>query len=226
MVSRIVIKLSGSVFGDANVGSLREYTDMLCAIDGVQPVVVAGGGTVARHYINHARVFGADESTLDELGIEVTRLNAKLMICASGDKAYPHVPTTLSDVKTAAGSGLLVVSGGLNPGHSTNGTAALIAERVGATMFLNATDVDGVYDSDPNVYKDAKIFKTIKISELQDILLSNTSIAGGYDLMDIIALKAIQRSNIPTRILRATPDNIKNAIQNEKNNIGTLIQPD
>ncbi|MXX20358.1 MAG: UMP kinase [Cenarchaeum sp. SB0665_bin_23] len=225
MERRIVVKLSGRVFGD-DIHLLRDYIDMFYTINDVQPIIVAGGGATARHYINHARASGADESTLDELGIQVSRLNAKLLICAAGDRSYPHVPHTLADVKTAAESGLMVMSGGLYPGQSTNGTAALIAERVGASMFLNATDVDGVYDSDPNIHKDAKIFKTITISKLQDILINNTSIAGGYDLLDIIALKTIQRSLITTRIIRATPDNLENILRHKKTDIGTLIQPD
>jgi len=54
----------------------------------------------------------------------------------------------------------LLSTGGLHPGQSTNGTAALIAEKVHAEQFLNATDVDGVYDRDPNKFKKAKKFKT------------------------------------------------------------------
>ena len=113
-----------------------------------QSIIIAGGGKIARYFISHARSSGADESTLDELGIEISRLNAKLLIYALKGKAYPHPPTTLTEVKNAVDSGLIVVAGGLHPGQSTNGTAALIAEKVKATEFLNATDVDGIYDSD------------------------------------------------------------------------------
>ena len=121
-----------------------------------QPVVIAGGGVIARHYISHARNFNVDESTLDELGIEISRLNAKLLIYALKHKAYSHPPTTLQQVKHAVDDGLIVVTGGLHPGQSTNGTAALIAEKIKAEQFLNATDVDGVYDMDPNKFKKAK----------------------------------------------------------------------
>mgnify|MGYP003322302267 CR=1 FL=1 len=140
----------------------------------LQPVLVAGGGKIARHFISHARSSGADESTLDELGIEISRLNAKLLIYAFKGKAYPHPPTTLTEVKHAVDSGLIVVTGGLHPGQSTNGTAALIAEKVKATEFLNATDVDGVYDSDPSKNKDAKKFKQIELKNLAETKSNNT----------------------------------------------------
>jgi len=144
MKKRIVIKLSGKVFGIEDTKMLKDYATFLVKISKVcQPIIVAGGGNIARHYISNARSSGADESTLDELGIEVSRLNAKLLIYAL------KPPITLPEVRRAVDSGLIVVAGGLHPGQSTNGTAALIAEKTKASEFLNATDVDGIYDSDP-----------------------------------------------------------------------------
>ena len=55
----------------------------------------------------------------------------------------------------------------LHPGQSTNGTAALIAEKIKAEQFLNATDVDGVYDMDPNKYKKSKKIQTNRIKKSQ-----------------------------------------------------------
>jgi uridylate kinase len=204
MKKRIVIKLSGRIFGMDNTKILKDYASFLVKISKIcQPIVVAGGGNIARHYINHARSSGADESTLDELGIEISRLNAKLLIYALKNKAYSHPPTTLQEVRHAVDDGLIVVTGGLHPGQSTNGTAALIAEKINAEQFLNATDVDGVYDMDPNKFKNAKKFKRIELKNLKNMLVHEDSIAGGYDLMDIVALKIIERSKIKTRILKA-----------------------
>jgi len=210
---RVVIKISGRVFGDDATGELRKYADMLLDISGqVQPVVVAGGGKVARHYINIARSFGSDEASLDIMGIEVSRLNARLLIAALGDNAYPAVPADLEQVSKAAAGGKIVVTGGLHPGQSTNATAALIAEKVKAKKFLNSTDVDGIYDSDPNKNKGAKLFREITVKKCLELLGSENSAAGAYDLMDVVALKVIERSKIPTVVLRANPATIKNAI--------------
>jgi len=222
MKKRIVIKLSGRLFGMDNVKALKDYATFLVKLSKIcQPVIVAGGGTIARHYISHARSSGADESTLDELGIEISRLNAKLLIYALGNKAYSHPPTTLQEVRHAVDDGLIVIAGGLHPGQSTNGTAALIAEKIKAEQFLNATDVDGVYDMDPNKFKNAKKFKKIELKNLKNILVHEDSVAGGYDLMDIVALKIIERSKIQTRILKADPKTIEKAIKG--NNVGTEI---
>ena len=213
---RVVIKLSGRVFGDDAAAELKKYANMLVDISGqAQPVVVAGGGKVARHYIGIARGFGSDEASLDIMGIEVSRLNARLLIAALGDHAYPAVPTDLEQVSKAAAAGKIVVTGGLHPGQSTNATAALIAEKVKATKFLNATDVDGIYDSDPNKNKNAKLFKEITVKKCLELLSSENSAAGAYDLMDIVALKVIERSKIPTVVLRSDPATIKSAIANK-----------
>ena len=222
MKKRIVIKLSGRIFSVDNVKALKDYARFFVKISKVcQPVVVAGGGNIARHYINHARSSGADESSLDELGIEISRLNAKLLIYALKHKAYPHPPTTLQEIRHAVDSGLIVIVGGLHPGQSTNGTAALIAEKIEATQFLNATDVDGVYDLDPNKYKKAKKFRRIELKTLRNMLIHEDSVAGGYDLMDILALKIIERSKIKTRILKADLKILEKAIKG--GSVGTEI---
>ncbi len=222
MKKKIVIKLSGSIFGMDNVKVLKDYASFLVKISKIcQPIVIAGGGNIARHYISHARSSGADESTLDELGIEISRLNAKLLIYTLKNKAYSHPPTTLQEVKHAVDDGLIVVTGGLHPGQSTNGTAALIAEKIKAELFLNATDVDGVYDMDPNKYKRAKKFKRIELKNLKNMLVHQDSVAGGYDLMDIVALKIIERSKINTQIIKADIKIIEKAIKGA--NVGTKI---
>ena len=222
MKKRIVIKFSGRIFGVENIKLLKDYARFLVKISkSYQPIIIAGGGKIARHYISHARSSGADESTLDELGIEISRLNAKLLIYALKDKAYPHPPTSLKEAKNAVDSGLIVVAGGLNPGQSTNGAAALIAEKTNAIQFLNATDVDGIYDSDPNKNKKAKKFKRSEIKKLRSMLVHEDSVAGGYDLMDIVALKIIERSKIKTRVIGSNIKTLEKAIKGL--NVGTEI---
>ena len=216
MKKRIVIKFSGRVFAMENIKLLKDYARFLAKVSKTyQPIVIAGGGKIARHYISHARSSGVDESTLDELGIEISRLNAKLLIYALKGKAYSHPPTSLKEAQQAVESGLIVVAGGLHPGQSTNGTAALIAEKTNAEQFINATDVDGVYDSDPNKNKKAKLFKQIEIKNLKKMLIQEDSVAGGYDLMDIVALKIIERSKIKTRVIRSDIKNLEKAIKGQ-----------
>lgn len=210
------------MFGYETIHELKRYARMLSEIsEKVQPVVVAGGGKLARDYISTARSLGSDEASLDILGIEVSRLNARLMIIALGDQAYPVVPEDLEQVSKAVTAGKIVVTGGLHPGQSTNATAALIAEKVKASKFLNATDVNGIYDSDPNKNENARLFNEITVKRCIDLMASEDSAAGGYDLMDIVALKVIERSKIPTVVLKSDPAVIKKAISHTA--VGTRI---
>ena len=220
----LVIKLSGSVFNFKTTSkSLKEYAQMLLDMQArVQPVVISGGGIIARHYVSLARALGSDESSLDMMGIEISRLNAMLLSSALGDSVYPVIPTSLEDVSVACQSGKIVVSGGLHPGQSTNATAALICEKIKAYRFLNATDVDGIYDSDPNKNRRAKMFKEITIKECMGLLNTESTQAGKYDLMDIVALKVIERSRIPTRVIKSDPRLIRNLVMKDSTT-GTKI---
>lgn len=220
----LVIKLSGSVFNYKTTSkSLKEYAQLLLDIQTkVQPVVVSGGGIIARHYVNLARSLGSDESSLDVLGIEISRLNAMLLSAALGNSVYPVIPSNLEEISIACQSGKIVVSGGLHPGQSTNATAALICEKIKADRFLNATDVDGIYDSDPNQNPNAKMFKEISIKKCFELLNTESTQAGSYDLMDIVAMKVIERSKIPTRVIKSDPKIIRNLIMKDSQ-AGTKI---
>ena len=229
---RVVIKLSGSVFSLSNnneqdnheyYNTFKQYSDVLTNLtNNVQPIVITGGGSIARLYINFARKLGQDEASLDLLGIAISRINAKLLIASLGNYAYPEVPQSLDDVGRFVESNKIIVSGGLHPGQSTNATSALIAEKTGASEFINATDVNGIYDSDPRKNNNAQLFEKIEVNKLLKMLLEESSMAGEYDLLDIVALKVIERSKIRTRVILSNPKNISNTIQGRKY-IGTEL---
>ena len=62
MKKRIVIKFSGRIFGVENIKLLKDYARFLVKISkSYQPIIIAGGGKIARHYISHARSSGADD---------------------------------------------------------------------------------------------------------------------------------------------------------------------
>ena len=229
---RIVIKLSGSIFSLSDnhdqssnnyYNSFKQYSDILTSLTpNVQLIIITGGGSIARLYINFARKLGLDEASLDLLGISISRVNAKLLIASLGHYAYPEVPISLDDVGRFVESNKIIVSGGLHPGQSTNATSALIAEKTRASEFINATDVNGIYDSDPRKNKNAQLFAKIELGKLLHILLKESSMAGEYDLLDIVALKVIERSKIRTKVILSNPKNISNVILGRKY-IGTEL---
>jgi uridylate kinase len=184
-------------------------------------VLVAGGGETARKYIGVGRDLGMDESSLDNVGIGASRLNAEILIGAVGATAFPSVPHTLDNVVLALRSSDIVCCGGFHPGHSTNAVAALIAERTFAELLINSTDVDGVFSSDPRVDKKAKLLEKIEASKLSQMLGDDTMSAGTYNLMDPLALKIIQRSKIPTLICKCNAESLRRALSLQE--VGTRI---
>jgi len=222
---KIVLKIGGFAF--ANLGNaeplIYDYVKLLKKLSNEhQIVVVTGGGEVARLYIRAARGMETPESLCDQLGILVSRLNARLLMDGIGDQAFPEIPSTIAELKHYFVSGKLVAMGGLQPGHSTNAVAALAAETVKANLLLNVTDVDGVYTADPSKDSTAKRLDEVNVKHLEEILSKHEMTAGSYDLMDPIALRIIARSKIPTIILDGRiMTNITKAIKNEKT--GTKI---
>ena len=222
---RAVVKLGGALFHrEPNVTALKDMGKTLGGFveEGNQLVLVAGGGENARTYISAARKLGAEESTCDLLGIQLTRANAELLRLALGSIASSKIPTTLSDLPHCVGSGKAVVMGGLQPGQSTNAVAALAAEITRAEILVNGTDVDGVYTEDPKKNPKAKLIRSVHVDKLLNWAMSGDVFAGRYELLDPLAIKIMQRAKIPTRFVSLEdPGNILVALQGK--DIGTRV---
>lgn len=222
---RVVIKLGGFIFSPKpQVDRLLGYRETLLRLreKGYGLVVVAGGGEYARTYIETARRMGTNEAFCDELGIKASRLNAELIVSCLGEEAYPRVPTNLEELKTALQTGKIIVTGGMFPAQSTDAVSAVIAELTGAKMLVKATDVGGVYTSDPKKGGEARKLDVVSVERLRDLLFRGASRAGEYELLDLQALRIIERSKIPTVIVDGRdPENVEKAIEGCK--VGTRI---
>lgn len=220
-----MITIGGSIIiKDHNYKKFQDYATALRGMAAEhQIMVVVGGGRTARDYIGIARDLGASEALCDDIGIEVTRLNARLLITALGEDAYPKVPHNFSQALEFSTSGRIVVMGGTEPAHSTDAVGSILAEFVGAELLLNATSVDGLYDEDPNKYPDAQMIEEITPREMIEMLSDKEMKAGTYEFLDKTAIQIIGRSRIKTVIFNGErPENLGKAM-NEK--IGTLIIP-
>jgi len=221
---KVVIKLGGFAFPPGlDKPLVAEYVTLLRElVREHQLVVVTGGGETARSYIKAARGMGVSESLCDQLGILVSRLNARLLVDGLGEYAFPEIPVNIDELKHYFASGKIVGMGGLTPGHSTNAVAAIAAETVGAQLFVNATDVEGVYTSDPGKDKHATKLEKVSVTQLTEILSKTGMMAGAYDLMDPLALRIIERSKLSTVIVDGRkPSNVAQALRNE--NVGTQV---
>lgn len=213
---KIVFSIGGSVVapGKLDRGFVKELADFLAALSKKNQIaVVVGGGAPARKRIREARAKRASEAECDYRGILATRENAKALANELGGKANREIPESIVDAAKLFGTRMLVM-GGTEPGHSTDAVAALIAEWANADLLVNATNVDGVYDSDPKENSGARLLDVISIDELLGIVGEQPIGAGGYALLDLTAAKIVQRSRIRTLFLNGRDlNNIKNAIE-------------
>jgi len=221
----IVISLGGSILiPSLERNRIKEYVPVLGEIASLHRLfIVVGGGGEARRYIAVARTLGIDEGTSDEIGILITRLNANLLIAALGERAYPKVAESHAEAKKFAESGKIVVMGGITPGQTTDAVAAVLSERVGASVFINVTSVDGIYSADPKKNEKAERYETLTPSHLLRIVGGTALTAGSNTVLDIVAARVVERSHIPLVVLDGNnPDNLYRAIRTGEF-IGTVV---
>ena len=221
----IVISLGGSVLvPDIGDNNIEQYRDILRSLkDTCNIYIVVGGGGEARRYIGAARALNIDEGTADEIGILVTRLNARLLMLALGRESYPDIPESYNNALIAGESGKIVVMGGVTPAQTTDAVAAVLAERAGADLLINATAVDGIYTADPRKDTSATKIPTLTPDELIEIVQTGRMDAGSNNVIDLVAAKVIQRSRIPMVVLDGRdPDGLLALIQKGVNT-GSLV---
>ena len=225
----VVVSIGGSVLApalganrvEAHAAIIREL-----AADGCSVGAVVGGGGVAREYITTARDIGANEIELDQLGIGVTRLNARLLIAALGEAVVPAPAKTYEGAGEALRNGDVCVMGGVAPAQTTDAVSAALAEYTNADLLVYATSVPGVFSADPNEEEGAERFDRLTASELVDVIAGIEMTAGSSAPVDLLAAKIIQRSGMRTIVLDGTePDRIASAVKYGDHN-GTDVIPE
>ncbi|KXB04426.1 uridylate kinase [candidate division MSBL1 archaeon SCGC-AAA382A13] len=221
-----VINLGGSVLAPSlEKENFEEYANSLREIAKQEQLfIVTGGGVKAREYIGVARELGVNEAVCDKIGIDVTRLNARLLISALKSEAYPDPPKSYKEAENAMALDKIIVMGGVIPGQSTDAVAAILAEYVQADQIIFATSVNGVYDKDPNLNGDAKKIDKLSPTKLVKIVMETEIKAGSKAVVDPLAAKVIERSKIPTVVMNGKdPEAIKKAVLENKHQ-GTIIE--
>lgn len=228
---RIMLKLSGEALaGERGYGfdfdvinriakEIKEIVDM-----GVEVGCVVGGGNIWRGR-NGADM---DRTTADYMGMLATCINAMaLQDSLESIGVLTRVQTAIEMKEIAEpfvrrramrhlekGRVVIFAAGTGNPYFSTDTAAALRAAEIEAEAILLAKKVDGVYDSDPNINKNAKKFSKLTFMEVLEKDLK---------VMDSTATSLCKDNNIPIIVFALDePGNIKKAICGE--DIGTVVE--
>ena len=227
---RVLLKLSGEVLaGEKGVGIDFEKVLSVCekvkeCVDmGVQVGIVVGGGNFWR-----GRSSGdMDRTRADSIGMLATVMNSLALQqgfldigvearVQSAVQITGVVETFIRDeaVRHLEKGRVVIFAGGTgNPFFSTDSGAALRAAQINADVLLKATNVDGIYDKDPNKYDDAVKFDTISHNELLERHLK---------VMDTAAAAICQENNLPILVFNLNDtSNIYKAVCGE--NAGTVV---
>jgi uridylate kinase len=138
-------------------------------------IIIVGGGSTCRKYQEAAgKVTELTKDDQDWLGIHTTRLNAHLIKTIFRKYAHPRInknPRTKEDLNVhfAHGEGVMVAAG-WRPGWSTDYVATILAERLGATTLINLSNIEYVYDKDPNKFDDAVKIEEINWADFRKIV--------------------------------------------------------
>ena len=233
MTKNIVIKFGGSLLfsegGTINYEKITEFCDLIKNDKNYDSIIiVCGGGAIARQYIKAIREFTENEILCDLIGIDISRINSRLIIANMKEFAYPQIPESFKELSTAIITSKIVVMGGLQPGQSTTSVAIQVAELLKTARLVILTDVDGIYDKDPKVFDNAKLFKELNYASLQKIILEisgdKQAAAGEYRIFDAVSLQILKRSNVIVSVISGSNlDQFKDFWNNEKADVGTTI---
>lgn len=231
--NRVLLKLSGQSFSGSErlgispntVKSIAE--DVKAAFDtGVEIAIVIGAGNIIRG--EKASEGGMDRATGDYMGMIGTVINSLALQDALEKLGVPtrvQSAITMSQVAEPfivrrairhleKGRVVILAGGTGNPFFTTDTAAALKALEIKAQAVLKATNVDGVYTSDP--HKDSSATKFDEIEYMDAI---NRELG----VMDLTAFTLCMENNMPIVVFDITKQgNIKKVACGEK--IGTLVR--
>ncbi|MBQ1228459.1 MAG: UMP kinase [Firmicutes bacterium] len=228
---RVLLKISGEALaGEQRFGINEEMTRKVAAEVkqihdlGVQVAIVVGGGNFWRGRSSK----DMDRATADYIGMLATVMNSLALqeaLLAQGVSAKVQTAIEMREVAEPYarrkalshldnGDVVIFGAGTGSPFFSTDTTAALRAAEMNADVILLAKNVDGVYDSDPNVNPDA-----VKFDELTHMEVLERDLK----VMDLTAATLCKDNNICIHVFAlAEEGNVLKAIAGEK--IGTVIK--
>lgn len=233
---RVLLKMSGeSLLGEGDYGinpdALEKMAAQIVEIHntGIQLAIVLGGGNIFRG-MQAAAKSGMDRSVADYMGMLATIINALALQDALERKgedtrvmtAFPLSVIAEPYIRRRAihhldhGRILILSAGTGHPYFTTDTAAALRAAELGCEVIFKATKVDGVYDKDPEVHRDARKFETLNYNQFLQLDLK---------VMDATAVSLCRSCELPILVFDLTETgNIIKVLYGEK--VGTTIGKD
>jgi len=229
---RILLKLSGeALMGEQKFGIapdvVARMADEIRDVHrlGVEIAVVVGGGNIIRGVSAAAQ--GIDRVAADHMGLLSTVINGLALQDALEKRGVKTRLMSAVEVRQIAepfirrrairhlekGRVVLFAGGTGNPFFTTDSAAALRANEIKADVLLKATRVDGVYDANPEVEREAKFLKSLSYRQ---------ALERGLQVMDAAAIALCMDNGIPIKVFNLrVRGNIERVVRGE--DIGSLV---
>jgi len=172
-----VISLGGSIVAPSGVDFqfLKNFKDLIRSFlyddDKRRFIFVVGGGGPAREWQKACREICGNnliDEEADWIGIMATRLNAQLVKAVMSEWCYQDVVN--DPTKAEPLTGKILVAAGWKPGFSSDYDAVLLAERFGAKLVINLSNIEKVYTGDPKTDPDAKPLDKISWADFRTMV--------------------------------------------------------
>lgn len=229
---RILLKLSGEALAGNQHTGIHPQTIAQIADDikeayslGVQIGLVIGGGNFIRGVAQASQ--GMDRANSDYMGMLATVINSLAMQdalekrgmatrvqSAIGMAAIAEPYIRRRAIRHLEKNRLVIFGAGTgNPYFTTDTAASLRAMEINADVIMKATNVDGIYDSDPKKNKDAKFFPELTYMDV---------LKDGLQVMDSTAISLCMDNKLPIITFNLNQQgNIARVVRGEK--IGTIV---
>ena len=222
----VVLSLGGSLIipDQVNLSFLKKFKEILQKHSkSYKFVVVCGGGSVARKYIQGLKEAGKNHMFQSMAGISTTRMNARFMTYLFGKDANEGIPHDMKHVGTLLAKNDIVFCGALRyaPNETSDGTAAKLAAYF-MCPFINLTNVQGLYTKNPKKFKDAKFIPEISWKAFHTMANKTKFQPGQHFVLDQSASEVIMDKKITTYILGQDMKQLDNLLKNKKFK-GTVI---
>ncbi len=221
-----LISLGGSIIipDPMNISFLKKFRDTLRShYSHYKFVIVCGGGSIARKYLDALRAINRSEYEQSCAGIRATRMNAKFMMQFFGKEANGTLPGNMHQVKNELRKNNLVICGALRyvPDSTSDSTAARLAQYL-KTEFINITNTSGLHTADPRKYPNARLISKISWKKFEDLAYTKPYAPGQHFVLDQKAATIIRKQSITTYIIGPDCTQISN-ILHQKPFKGTII---
>jgi uridylate kinase len=212
---KIVVKVGGSLcIGEdgPDYSYLSKLLPVLEKLDEESELSVGiGGGKLVRRYGEAISNFDLTDRQREECFIEITKANARFL-------GFLLRKKPLFSLEGYGGDEVVVA--GIEPGRSTDANSAAVAREMDADLFIILTDVDGIYDKDPDEHEDADKLEKLSFEQVNNFEKDTSPL--NYGVVDPLALDIIGKNKIKTAVIDGkNPEKILDVIEGQ--NPGTII---